>query len=1082
MLSDYHPMKMSLLKLNDDCRRRSRNISINIKEYMESKRKRGDNSDDIKAAAARKILCEGLNEPKLKDEIYMQLIKQTRGKETWWTFNDAWELFYIVTSTMSPSEAFLPFVTEYIHMAAHGNTDKPIVKELALKCKKAIKRSPQATAKNTVPSTANIIRLKNSLTYSCIVFFLDDTFEEITYKKTTTVSQAVKQLADIIGLKNYETFTLFVSKRVIGESDDDDTLNTHSLLESDRKIYSILDCFGQIQGVERKLLLKKKRIDETDEMISEPQFVSLCYMQSQYEYLFGKYPVVSRDAVQLCVFQIVIDYGLRYLPEEADQLLKLVQKHIPKQTFKYYSSQDWVQWMTSMFGVYNGISKENARFQFLRIIRNYQMVLGINKNGFHFFTPSPREYIKSIELREIIEIGSNEDDAFFRIRVNGTQHVLKFATKNGKRICVEFQIQIRETLEKIDAKAKLTRTGTLGEVSESVVNSQRNTNKMHKVTGESVHENNNRDDSRMANEQDLQPQEKDQFIDRNDGLWKRVQKNFNKLMDGLRSNYLPTYLGGIESHLVINIIRPRQVPKSAAPENMSIEEKIRQKDSEILELEGKISNTEDQNYTKGESLDKVRMKIIEHEGFLTSVKQDKERMKMVSNKLNHMQSWTMENELFGEPGIKSVQTKRILAIHELPYDLEMEKYKEKETHDFETKCKEQESKIKELEHRHQEVHYLKKKCSSMLRELKGKIKTMVRLMSLDPHQEASEFGIVDRDTIGYLKTGMRDDQEEFILGEVFDFDKSTVEIFESIKGAPEKSLEGYNISVVSCGMEKTGKTTTLFGTDFKSGLIYLCLKEFFRLCHRSCYSKWETSANLSMLELFEEHLTDLLSTDKKKLIIKQDRKGLVHVVNSQFVQVESLEAFCEGIKIGLERQICLGHDKSAAHLFVFVNIKCSNNAKGIFRCGRMMFSDLVGFNHERSSFGAFSDVVEALDECERKIPYTNSTLTKLLNDSIGGNSLTNVIVHIHPLHCVWEDVKKVLEIAKSLQDIKNPITKNEIDRRVLGVKHDLDRMKLNLGIPRDYIEAVDMVDITDEAPDLKLAKLAECHPIYTSGD
>lgn len=48
-----------------------------------------------------------------------------------------------------------------------------------------------------------------------IAFFLDDTFEELTYDVTTTVAEAVEELSGIIRLKQFHTFSLFECRRVI---------------------------------------------------------------------------------------------------------------------------------------------------------------------------------------------------------------------------------------------------------------------------------------------------------------------------------------------------------------------------------------------------------------------------------------------------------------------------------------------------------------------------------------------------------------------------------------------------------------------------------------------------------------------------------------------------------------------------------------------------------------------------------------------------------------------------------------------------------------------------------------------------
>lgn len=65
-----------------------------------------------------------------------------------------------------------------------------------------------------LPSADECDALVHDRKLTAIVYFLDETFEELTYDVTTTVLEAVEQLAGIIKLQNYTTFTLYESRRV----------------------------------------------------------------------------------------------------------------------------------------------------------------------------------------------------------------------------------------------------------------------------------------------------------------------------------------------------------------------------------------------------------------------------------------------------------------------------------------------------------------------------------------------------------------------------------------------------------------------------------------------------------------------------------------------------------------------------------------------------------------------------------------------------------------------------------------------------------------------------------------------------
>lgn len=65
------------------------------------------------------LLAQGIKKPELRDELYMQLLKQSRGNCTA-SSALAWELFYLVASAMPPSKDFVGLISEYVHTVRAG--------------------------------------------------------------------------------------------------------------------------------------------------------------------------------------------------------------------------------------------------------------------------------------------------------------------------------------------------------------------------------------------------------------------------------------------------------------------------------------------------------------------------------------------------------------------------------------------------------------------------------------------------------------------------------------------------------------------------------------------------------------------------------------------------------------------------------------------------------------------------------------------------------------------------------------------------------------------------------------------------
>jgi hypothetical protein len=92
----------SLLKMSSENASRAVKMFISVLKYQ------GEGGEQISAVhgfdIAQKLLHQGLKRSELKDELFMQLVKQTRGNPNWHSCAKAWELFHMVAATMPPSK------------------------------------------------------------------------------------------------------------------------------------------------------------------------------------------------------------------------------------------------------------------------------------------------------------------------------------------------------------------------------------------------------------------------------------------------------------------------------------------------------------------------------------------------------------------------------------------------------------------------------------------------------------------------------------------------------------------------------------------------------------------------------------------------------------------------------------------------------------------------------------------------------------------------------------------------------------------------------------------------------------------
>lgn len=268
-------------------------------------------------------------------------------------------------------------------------------------------------------------------------------------------------------------------------------------------------------------------------------------------------------------------------------------------------------------------------------------------------------------------------------------------------------------------------------------------------------------------------------------------------------------------------------------------------------------------------------------------------------------------------------------------------------------------------------------------------------------------------------------------------------------------LQGINVTILAYGQTGTGKTYTMSGLDNNNvldensdiaGIIPRLLFELFEKLNKLEHeNKQDYMVKISYLEIYNEELIDLLSNgngNNRKLRIHEKTIG-----KSKSIGIQNLTEFCisdynQGIKylkMGLQKKKTsstnLNDSSSRSHTIFSVQLfqKIPSDDDSLYRISKMNLVDLAGSeNISRSgsivkeagginqSLLTLGRVINSLNEKKLlHIPYRESKLTHILQDSLGGNTKTTLIATISPAQVNFLETCSTLDYASKAKNVKN---------------------------------------------------------------
>ncbi|KAG6784385.1 hypothetical protein POTOM_010076 [Populus tomentosa] len=324
-------------------------------------------------------------------------------------------------------------------------------------------------------------------------------------------------------------------------------------------------------------------------------------------------------------------------------------------------------------------------------------------------------------------------------------------------------------------------------------------------------------------------------------------------------------------------------------------------------------------------------------------------------------------------------------------------------------------------------------------------------------------------------------KEEMSIGcqTVVDFSAAKdVDVFADASALVTSVLDGYNVCIFAYGQTGTGKTFTMEGTKQNRGVNYRTLHQLFKIAEE----RKETvtyDISVSVLEVYNEQIRDLLATSTattKRLDIKQVSDGVQHVPGIVEAKVENIKQAWDVLQAGSNARAVgsnnVNERSSRSHCMLCTMVRAKNLVNDECTMSKLWLVDLAGSERlaktevqgERlkeaqninRSLSALGDVISCLANKSSHIPYRNSKLTHLLQDSLGGDSKTLMLVQISPSeHDIGETLSS-LNFATRVRGVELGPAKKQIDMGELQkFKTMLDKAKQELRSKEDAMRKLE---------------------------
>lgn len=313
----------------------------------------------------------------------------------------------------------------------------------------------------------------------------------------------------------------------------------------------------------------------------------------------------------------------------------------------------------------------------------------------------------------------------------------------------------------------------------------------------------------------------------------------------------------------------------------------------------------------------------------------------------------------------------------------------------------------------------------------------------------------------------------FTFDSVYGWNSKQSDIYDdAVRPLVESVLQGFNGTIFAYGQTGTGKTHTMQGVSNdpeRRGVIPNSFQHIFTQISRTQNQKYLVRS--SYLEIYQEEIRDLLCKDNnRKLELKESPDFGVYVKDLSSVVTKNATEIEHVMNIGNQSRSVgftnMNERSSRSHAIFVITVECSEvgpDGEDHIRVGKLNMVDLAGSERQSKtgakgkrlkeaakinlSLSALGNVISALvDGKSTHVPYRDSKLTRLLQDSLGGNAKTVMIATVGPSHKNFDESQATLRYASRAKKIKNKPRINEDPKDALlrEFQEEIARLKAQL--------------------------------------
>uniref|UniRef100_A0A8D2A1M3 Myosin VIIA n=1 Tax=Sus scrofa TaxID=9823 RepID=A0A8D2A1M3_PIG len=421
------PLKQALLKKilgSEELSQEACLAFIAVLKYMgdyPSKRMRSVNE------LTDQIFEGALKAEPLKDEVYVQIVKQLTDNHIRYSEERGWELLWLCTGLFPPSNILLPHVQRFLQSRKHC--------PLAIDCLQRLQKALRNGSRKYPPHLVEVEAIQHKTTQIFHkVYFPDDTDEAFEVESSTKAKDFCQSIAARLLLKSSDGFSLFVkiADKVISVPENDFFFDfVRHLTDWIKKARPVKD--GIVPSLTYQVFFMKKLWTSTVPG-KDPMADSIFhYYQELPKYLRGYHKCTREEVLQLgaLIYRVKFEEDKSYFPS----IPKLLRELVPQDLIRQISPDDWKRSIVAYFNKHAGKSKEEAKLAFLKLIFKWPtfgsaffevkqttepnfpeiLLIAINKYGVSLIDPRTKDILTTHPFTKISNWSSG--NTYFHITI-----------------------------------------------------------------------------------------------------------------------------------------------------------------------------------------------------------------------------------------------------------------------------------------------------------------------------------------------------------------------------------------------------------------------------------------------------------------------------------------------------------------------------------------------------------------------------------------------------------------------------------------------------------------------------------------